>query len=196
MGKKILIIDFDDSFTYNIASEIKKLDEELEVQVLQYQKFLNKPQSFDHLVLGPGPGHPDDYRDFDPWIERIVSNSEFPVCGICLGHQLIWNYLGACVGASKQPRHGETIEIKIDSEWKKILAWNQKDELKVQLYNSLVVDWNSFDWGFKPEVRTLFSSQGELMATDWKHIRSYQFHPESIGTSFPSLFLSCILSSN
>ena len=63
VDRKVIIIDFFDSFTYNIASQLNQFG--LKAKVISYDRlntidrYLNAKGNA--IIYGPGPGHPDDY---------------------------------------------------------------------------------------------------------------------------------------
>jgi anthranilate/para-aminobenzoate synthase component II len=167
---KIVIIDFDDSFTYNILGELKQIG--FPSEVIHWSEF-SPETSFDLLILGPGPGHPHDYASLFPLLRNILQGPQ-KVLGICLGHQIIWNLQDALITRSKYPVHGEKLELKLDSFWANFFSLKK---LTVQRYNSLAVLEHSIISDAK-----LLSFDNEVMLS-WqeKHI-GLQFHPESLGT--------------
>lgn len=57
--KKIAVIDNYDSFTYNLVHYLEDLDNK--VTVLRNDEFeLEELESFDKILLSPGPGIPDE----------------------------------------------------------------------------------------------------------------------------------------
>ena len=70
---KALFLDFEDSFSYNLVQELTEAG--LEVEVLHWSEFSQDHRS-DLLVLGPGPGHPDDYQKIYPLIQSWLAQDE------------------------------------------------------------------------------------------------------------------------
>ena len=164
--KPIWIIDFDDSFTYNIASEPHTLVPKL-------------------LILGPGPGHPDEYK-----IESILLEwwkTQVPIVGLCLGHQFIARFLGLNVERSHRPIHGEAIRLKTPPYWRE--HFRLPSQLEVQRYNSLAVKAKPLPSGWKG-----WEHEGEWISFSHKRAISYQFHPESVGTSCPEALFQTMTS--
>lgn len=177
--KKALFIDFDDSFTWNVVQELEATG--LEVKLMHWMDLESVPET-ELLVLGPGPGHPDDYQRIYPFIESWM-NSARPFFGLCLGHQIFWRIRGETVFRSKEPLHGRPVKLTLTREWQEFLEL--PPEVKVQRYNSLTVGEEVILRN--PEVNVLLS-EGELMASRGRNFLTYQFHPESVGTSFRRAF--------
>lgn len=182
--KTALFIDFDDSFSWNVVQELEFAG--FEVKVLHWMDLENDPAG-DLLVLGPGPGHPDDYQRIFPVIEEWLANRK-PFFGLCLGHQIFWRLRGESVFRAKEPLHGMPVTLSLNEDWQKFLRL--PGAVKVQRYNSLTVGEEVISR--YPDSQGLFS-EGELMASRGKNFLTYQFHPESVGTSFRQAFFRPLL---
>lgn len=170
---KIFVVDFEDSFTFNIASEIYQ--NEKRVEVISHGEFfrsyaddlISKGKSHKFgVVLGPGPGHPEAYSTYFEKISILKNSSQIFLMGICLGHQIISLVDGLKVRQSSKPMHGAQVKIDFNNT-----------NLLVQRYNSL-------------SVYSSNSDDEELMVRRWNRGISYQFHPESIGTHHNHIFFS------
>ncbi|HLT21848.1 MAG TPA: aminodeoxychorismate/anthranilate synthase component II [Bacteriovoracaceae bacterium] len=177
----IVIVDFDDSFTYNILGELKQLG--LSSNVIHWTD-LSESSDFDLLILGPGPGHPHDYAAIFPLIKKLMAEDK-KILGICLGHQILWNLQDALVTRSKYPVHGEKLELMLDSYWSTFFGLPR---LMVQRYNSLAVLEHSIITEAK-----LLSFDNEVMASVQGHLVGLQFHPESLGTKKRKSIFSALL---
>jgi anthranilate/para-aminobenzoate synthase component II len=193
----IYLFDFDDSFTYNIASELKELGADVKIVDLHHADealtIVSSEQNKTSVIFGPGPGHPEEYGFVYPYLGTMLNNPNLFISGVCLGHQMIWNYMGVDVVHAKKPVHGQTINIQLTPTWRKYLGSTSNSQ-KVQIYNSLIVDVpnkKNQDYGGRKWDFLFYNN--ELMASRTDRILTYQFHPESIGTSYPSLFLKPIL---
>lgn len=171
MLDKIIIIDFEDSFTYNIASVLYPIGPS--VKVIAHDEFFNSridellnSKEKHALILGPGPGHPGEYQKYFKKIEVIRKQSHVYVMGICLGHQMLGLIDGKIVERSQEQIHGQTIFIEFDGV-----------ERAVQRYNSLAV----------------YENGAEVNIRRFKQGISYQFHPESVGTDSNSLYFRELL---
>lgn len=176
---KIGFIDFQDSFSFNVVQELMRLGFEVRVYTYPHHQ---EAWSYDLVVLGPGPGHPDEYKDVLPRIlERLDTKKK--IFGVCLGHQLIWRALGFPVEKSQIPLHGQKVKIELTSFWMNYLKLPEM--VSVQRYNSLVVQVKESE---VPDGITVLFSQDELQMSKGPSWLSYQFHPESVGTSFQKSF--------
>lgn len=175
--KDVLILDFYDSFTYNIASVLSELD--LSSEVIGYDKINSYPYH-KIIILGPGPGRPSDYKEIQPLIKKLLKDENKYLMGICLGHQLIWDSKGYKIEKSSNPLHGHQTSTIIPKwpEFPKSL-WGKK--VSVQRYNSLAVKNISHD----PD---LVCEGAEMLMGRFSNGISYQFHPESVGTPRPLIF--------
>lgn len=173
---KIYIIDFEDSFTFNIATELYAFEKQIEVlshfdffSNKNFPIFLQKIKAPIAVILGPGPGSPEEYREYFHNIKELKSNPLIYLMGICLGHQVIGLMDGLTVKPSQKPIHGGQVKINFDNI-----------NILVQRYNSLAVFESN-------------NSLKEIQIRQWTRGVSYQFHPESIGTENRPLFFKDLL---
>jgi len=166
---KLLLVDNFDSFTYNIADLFFQLGFEVTVINNCDPEPLNH-FAWDFLVLGPGPGHPNQSGICRQLID--VQLGKVPILGICLGHQLIGAYFGAQVVRAQYPMHG-----KIST----IYQTDSSKSFQVMRYHSLVLERETLPVSL--EV-THESASGEIMGIRHQKqpIYGLQFHPESVGT--------------
>ncbi|PIZ63670.1 anthranilate/aminodeoxychorismate synthase component II [Candidatus Roizmanbacteria bacterium CG_4_10_14_0_2_um_filter_39_13] len=184
---KILIIDNYDSFTFNLyqfAGEIL-LEEKLvpnitvkrndEINLSQIQK-----ESYDHVIISPGPGDPSDAAYFGVCADVILKiGKTIPVLGVCLGMQGIGHYFGGKIVKATTPMHGKTSCIFHDE---KGVFKGLSQRLEVMRYHSLVVDRKTIPSCL--EITATSQVTDEIMGLRHKSypIEGVQFHPESIFT--------------
>lgn len=180
----ILIIDNYDSFTFNLVHYFESLD--CEVVVFRNDTFdLDEIESFQNIVLSPGPGIPSEAGLLMDVIKKYHKTKK--ILGICLGQQAIAEAFGGTIINLKKPFHGIStpIEILVDNE---SLFENLPKKFDVGRYHSWSVNPNDL-----PEVLEITSKaiSGEIMSIRHKkyNLKAVQFHPESILTPFGKTIL-------
>jgi anthranilate/para-aminobenzoate synthase component II len=179
--KTALFIDFEDSFSFNVIQRLQESG--LNIRRLNWKEFSTLSDE-DLLVLGPGPGHPDDYASIFPLVHEWIKQGR-GFFGVCLGHQIFWRMKGAKVQRSLHPRHGQKVQLELTPDWQKILSLPRT--IFVQRYNSLCVP--EADLPESQDIKN-YSSEGEVLISRGNKILTYQFHPESEGTTYPQAFFS------
>ncbi|MCH9611468.1 MAG: Anthranilate synthase component 2 [Chlamydiales bacterium] len=167
----LLLIDNEDSFTFNIVAALKKQD--VAVEVVRYDRATKKsclaldPQA---IVIGPGPGHPSKSR-----LSIELMSSGLPILGICMGHQLIGSYFGAKVRRAHTVCHGKQSWVE---HWGDPLFEGISSPFLAMRYHSLVID------KLPSCLEVIAKADGEVMAIRHSSlpIVGVQFHPDSIGT--------------
>ncbi|MEE2811851.1 MAG: chorismate-binding protein [Candidatus Thermoplasmatota archaeon] len=192
-GPRILFVDNLDSFSWNIVHAFATLG--AEVIVIPGRggpidsEHLIESLHPTHIVLGPGPGRPEQSQLTMNLAKLAFSGNAPPLLGICLGHQAIgltagWPLIPSPLGAV----HGVPESIT-----------SRDETLMMTRYHSLIL---------YPDESTVANSELEIIARDAtteslimavKHqsipIFGYQFHPESSGSvdgvSILADFLAC-----
>ena len=177
---KVLLVDFYDSFTYNLAHYFENSN--CEVDVILHDKLdLNMLSNYEKVVLSPGPGLPTEKMNMMEVIQ--FCDDKITILGICLGMQALSIYLGASIENQKIVKHGvqESISVKQNS----LLFHGLSQEFKVGLYHS----WHVVNCNEK--LITARSENNIIMAIEIpeRKIFGVQFHPESIMTEFGSEIL-------
>lgn len=173
---KVALIDNYDSFTYNLYHLLKQFD--VEISVFRNDKFqMNELESFDKILLSPGPGIPSESGLLMDVIKTYAGKK--PILGICLGEQAIGEAFGGTLTNLPEVFHG--IQTPIDIVADDYLFDNLGKEIPVGRYHSWVVDRDSLPSDL--EVLAL-SKEGYIMALRHKtyDVRGIQFHPESVLT--------------
>ena len=128
------------------------------------------------MILSPGPCAPDQAGATLEMVRAL--GDEVPMLGVCLGHQIVAQALGARIVRAPRPVHGQTSQITHDGTG---LFANLPTPLAVCRYHSLVVEPQSLP----PELRpTAWTDDGLLMAFEHANrpLFGVQFHPEAILT--------------
>ncbi len=174
----ILLIDNYDSFVHNLARYFNELG--CETCVVRNDAIsLAEIQHLapDAIVLSPGPCTPNEAGVGLELVQCL--SDQFPMLGVCLGHQTIAAALGANVVTAPQPVHGRESLIRHNASR---LFHGLPNPLKATRYHSLVVDERSLPTDL---VATAHTEDGDvLMAIEHrsKPVFGVQFHPESVLT--------------
>ena len=91
----ILLIDNYDSFTYNLVQRLGEIDGTLDVKTVRNDELSIqqiRDMRPDRILLSPGPCTPNEAGICVPVIEQL--HGEFPILGVCLGHQSIGQAFG------------------------------------------------------------------------------------------------------
>jgi anthranilate synthase len=173
-GKRVLLIDHDDSFVHMLADYFRQVGAAVTVvRHIHAQRMLDA-QNYDLLVLSPGPGRPEDFG-IAKTIETALGK-KLPIFGVCLGVQAIGEYFGGQLGQLGQPAHGRPSRVQVRGGR---LMRNLPNEIVIGRYHSLYVERDSM-----PEVLSVTASteDGVAMAIEHKTlpVGGVQFHPESL----------------
>ncbi|MFT5838150.1 MAG: anthranilate synthase component 2 [Flavobacteriales bacterium] len=190
----VFLLDNFDSFTYNLVDELRTLGLELIVYRnsvsadVILQKMHYAAQQTDEqgqtkqvmLMLSPGPGNPSQAGSMLELLNLV--KGQFPVLGICLGHQAIVESYGGNIIRADKVMHGKSSLIKHCAD--KMFA-NMPQPLPVARYHSLMAS-------NMPAQLTVLANFADIpMAV--VHLKDkmlgFQFHPESILTSHGSQLL-------
>jgi len=163
----VVVVDHHDSYTWNLVHLIASVTGVLPA-VVESEDGADLSR-FTHLVLSPGPGHPDEY-------DWSMLSLGLPVLGVCLGMQgMVTSYGGSVDRVA--PAHGEVATVRHDGRG---VYAGLPSPLSAVRYHSLAA----------------LALPEELVATAWtgeagdevvmgvRHrdlpIEGVQFHPESI----------------
>lgn len=174
-GKRVLLIDHQDSFVHTLANYIRQTG--AEVNTVRFDKALGylQGQNYDLVVLSPGPGKPSDFK-LSETIAAVIARG-IPLFGVCLGLQGIVEHFGGVLDVLEYPMHGKPSMMKvIDSSG---LFAGLGESFKAGRYHSLYARFSAM-----PEALnvTAMSDDGVVMAISHKYlpIHAVQFHPETI----------------
>ncbi|RRA93991.1 anthranilate synthase component II [Paenimyroides viscosum] len=188
---KIAVINNYDSFVHNIIHYLESFDG-VEVSVFLNDKFyLEQLQSFDKIVLSPGPGIPEEAGLLLDVIDFYKDKKS--ILGVCLGHQAIAEYFGCSLVNLNQPLHGIATKLHIIED---DFLWNDlHNDIFVGHYHSWSVSKNNLSTEI---IVTAIDELGNIMALKHKKydIRGVQFHPESVLTPQGKIIIENWLKSN
>jgi anthranilate synthase component II len=174
----ILIIDNYDSFTYNLYQYIGDFETDIEVyrnNMISVDEIRRKKPT--HVIISPGPGFPSDAGICKELIKSV--GGEFPILGVCLGHQAIGEAYGAKVIHAPNLMHGKASTIELKSNC--ILFNSLPSKIQAGRYHSLIVEKETLPDELKV---TAVTTDGEIMGIQHKTFPVFgiQFHPESVLT--------------
>ena len=178
---KLLIIDNQDSFTYNLVDLVRRLDVPFCVRNV-HELDLDEVENYSHLLISPGPDVPSAYPQLFAMLERYHQHKS--ILGVCLGLQTLCQFFGAQLYNLPNPRHGQQrqlIQQKEQGDFK--IFFGLPAQFAIGLYHS----WAVSDQDFPAQLEvTARCDQGVIMAIQHKSLPIYavQFHPESYMSEF------------
>jgi anthranilate synthase/aminodeoxychorismate synthase-like glutamine amidotransferase len=109
---RVVVVDHYDSYTWNLVHLLASVTGVLPT-VVEHDRVTPKAlMRYTHVVLSPGPGHPDVPEDFAVGREVLLA-AEVPVLGVCLGMQGLVSAYGGRV-AQVEPAHGDVAGVEHD----------------------------------------------------------------------------------
>lgn len=185
-GRRVLVIDAEDTFTSMIAHQLRSLG--LVVDVHRHSDRY-RDDGYDLVVMGPGPGDPRDqgvekiahlHREI-----RSLLRRRRPFLAVCLSHQVLCDVLGLELARRDVPNQGTRREIDLFGT-----------PQVVGFYNTFSARSGPGDLRH-PEFGVIEISRdaasGEVHATRGEMFASVQFHPESVLTSHGPLILASLM---
>lgn len=173
-GRKILMVDHEDSFVHTLGGYFRETGAEVITLRAGFPLGKIREEAPDLVLLSPGPGRPADFN-LSATIEAALAEN-IAIFGVCLGLQGIVEYFGGTLGQLPTPVHGKPSRIDI-------LGGGIFDGLtgpfNAGRYHSLHANRDDLP----AELRiTAETDDGLIMAVEHKElpIAAVQFHPESI----------------
>ena len=185
----ILLLDNYDSFTYNLAQYLGELGCVVEVhrndKISVEEIARRKPE---RIVISPGPCTPQEAGISVELIQRLAG--QFPILGVCLGHQALGAAFGGKIIRAPKLFHGKTSEIHHDG---KGVFQNLPKKFTATRYHSLIVERKTL-----PRELTITAETADGIIMGMRHRRhnleGVQFHPESVLTESGKQLLKNFLS--
>jgi anthranilate synthase len=175
VGKRVLLVDHQDSFVHTLANYIRQTGAEVMTVRSEHALTYLQKENYDLVLLSPGPGRPDDFK-VRQTIQAVLEKST-PLFGVCLGLQGIVEYFGGELAVLDYPMHGKASQIDIIHDTP--LFEGFETSFMAGRYHSLYARREKM-----PAVLdvTAVSQDGIIMAVAHKTlpIQAVQFHPETI----------------
>ena len=177
---RILVLDNYDSFVYTLNGYLLELGAQTQVirnDSITEEELPKLLAEFDAVLISPGPGTPREAGLSIPTVKYALETN-YPVFGVCLGHQAIAEAMGAVVSSAPELMHGKV--SKVNHSGSTILG-DLPQGFNATRYHSLAVERDTV-----PEdlIITGETESGVIMSLQHKDkpIYGVQFHPESVMT--------------
>lgn len=108
----MVVVDHHDSYTWNLVHLVASVTGVLPDVVQHDETTAAAVLGYTHVVLSPGPGHPDVPADFSVGREVLLAATR-PVLGVCLGMQGLVTAYGGVV-ERVAPAHGDVADVRHD----------------------------------------------------------------------------------
>ncbi len=175
-----LLIDNYDSFTFNLFQLIAQVNGNEPIVIKNDQLAWDdlKNHRFDNIVISPGPGHPQNHRDFGVSRDAILF-APVPILGVCIGHQGIGDAFGATVALAPMPMHGRVAQVYHHGD--PLFAGVPSPFSAVRYHSLCVVPPIP-----APLTAIAWTADGVVMGLrhEDRPIWGIQFHPESICSDY------------
>ena len=174
VGKKVLMVDHEDSFVHTLAGYFRQTGAEVVTYRCGFSADGLLREAPDLVLLSPGPGRPEDFLLADTI--RMALEARLPIFGVCLGLQGIVEYYGGALDILPTPRHGKPSRVSVVGG----SIFNGVPEAFVAgRYHSLFAIRDSLPSELQV---TAESEDGVIMGLEHRQlpVAAVQFHPESI----------------
>ena len=177
---RILVLDNYDSFVYTLNGYLRQLGAETEVirnDAISEAELPELLAKFDAVLISPGPGTPAEAGLSIPTV-KLALETNYPVFGVCLGHQAIAEAMGATVKSAPELMHGKTSRIQHQNS---VIFQGLPQNFNATRYHSLAVVRETIPEDLEITGQT---ESGVIMSLQHKSkpIFGVQFHPESVMT--------------
>lgn len=179
----ILVLDNYDSFTYNLVQRLGEINSKIDIQVFRNDRItideIRKLRP-ERILISPGPCSPLEAGVSVSIVDELLG--EFPILGVCLGHQSIGQSLGAKIVRAPNLMHGKTDKIHHDDRG---FFKDLPNPFTATRYHSLVIapetlpeDLEVSAWVDEPD------GTRQIMGVRHRShmLEGWQFHPESFLT--------------
>jgi len=174
-GKKILLIDHEDSFVHTLANYFRQTGAEVVTVRAPIMDALLEEVSPNLVVMSPGPGMPADF-DCTSTLDTVRAHG-LPVFGVCLGLQALAEHYGAELDTLDVPMHGKPSRVRVEKT--SAVFSGLEDQVTVGRYHSIHARRQSL-----PNTLSVTAETEDGVIMGFEHVSepvaAVQFHPESI----------------
>ncbi len=110
-GKRVLLVDHEDSFVHTLADYIRQAGGSVETLRPELARAALEKKDYDLVVLSPGPARPADF-DMSATISLALERKS-PLFGVCLGLQGLVEHFGGTLRQLDVPMHGKPSEVEV-----------------------------------------------------------------------------------
>ena len=185
-GKKVLMVDHEDSFVHTLAGYFRQTGAEVVTYRSGFTPEMLKKEAPDLVLLSPGPGRPDDFGLKDTI--GMVLDAGRPLFGVCLGLQGIVEYFGGPLDVLPKPMHGKSSRVRVTGG---SIFSGVPAEFHAGRYHSLFAVRDRL-----PEELTVTAETEDRLVMAVEHrklpVAAVQFHPESIMSREDDVGLSIV----
>lgn len=174
-GKKILLIDHQDSFVHTLANYFRQTGAEVTTVRSNFVKQYIENHSYDLAVLSPGPGRPEDFKVSET-IARLLKKN-IPIFGVCLGLQGIVEHFGGKLAVLEYPMHGKASNVYTVSTHPLFSGINEITSFG--RYHSLY----ALTENIPEDIEVIAKTEDDIImavAHKQRPVYAVQFHPETI----------------
>ncbi|MFH1444801.1 MAG: chorismate-binding protein [Candidatus Peregrinibacteria bacterium] len=168
-GKIITIIDNEDNFCQTLKHMMTSMG--ADVRVVSFDKYDCASDDADLVVVGPGPGDPNDEQN--PKMQKFrrvvreLRESGKKFLAVCLGHQILSRELGMKVSRQETPSQGVRKQIDLFGEQQIVGFYNT--------FSARHQEIPGIQMSYDQRSKRVHALRGDQFA-------SFQFHPESVLT--------------
>lgn len=177
---QILIIDNDDSFTFNLVDILRNIETVNCTVTSSNNLKIDDLGNYDRVIISPGPMKPANFPILSDAI-AYCAEAGIQMLGVCLGHQAICEFFGGKLFRLAGVVHGQKRSVEIDTA--SHLYKGLPATIDVGLYHSWAIEINALPKCLKISG---ISSDNYLMSVEHISHKIYgvQYHPESFLTAY------------
>lgn len=169
-GLKITVLNNEDNFAFMIKHMLDRLGAVAEV--IDTENFAVQKDQSDIIIVGPGPGDPNDMshkrmKKLQDILKKLRPSGK-PILGVCLGHQALAVYEGLNVARQADPTQGEMRNVKIFGT-----------QHQLGFYNSFAPQYDE-SAKERSDIRYDLDEDNNIIAMQAESFIGFQFHPESV----------------
>ena len=174
-GKKVILVDC------GVKANIIRSLIQRGVEVIRVPwNYDYSSMEYDGLFLGNGPGDPDMCNDAVEIIRKHINNSTKPICGICMGNQLLSKAAGATIYKLKYGHRGHNQPVR--------LVGTNKCYITSQNHG-YAVDASTLDEDWEELFVNMNDGSNEGIRHKKNHWFTAQFHPEACSGPVDTYFM-------